>query len=60
MKKKTDLPFIFGAGAQFIVSKKNIVKRPKNFYYKIIEILQYDINPIEGFVIERFHKMIFD
>ena len=59
-EKKTDLPFIFGAGAQFIVSKKNIVKRPKNFYYKIIEILQYDINPIEGFVIERFHKMIFD
>jgi hypothetical protein len=57
-EKKTDLPFIFGAGAQFIVSKKNILKRPKSFYHKIIEILQYDVNPIEGFVIERFHNII--
>jgi hypothetical protein len=58
-EKKTDLPFIFGAGAQFIVSKKSILNRPKEFYSKIVELLQNDINPIEGFVIERFHKIIF-
>jgi hypothetical protein len=52
--------FIFGAGAQFLVSKKSILKRPKSFYSKIVEMLQYHINPIEGFVIERFHKIIFD
>jgi hypothetical protein len=52
--------YTFGAGAQFIVSKKNILKRPKSFYLKIIEILQHDINPIEGFVIERFHKLVFE
>ena len=55
-----NLKFAFGAGAQFIVSKRCILKRPKFFYSKIIEILQNDINPIEGFVIERFHKLIFE
>jgi hypothetical protein len=58
-ERKENMEFIFGAGAQFIVSKKNILKRPKSFYLKIVEILQNDINPIEGFVIERFHKIIF-
>ena len=51
--------FRFGAGAQFIVSKKIIHQRPKEFYKKIVELLEHDINPIEGFVIERFHKLIF-
>ena len=59
-EKKKDLIFKFGAGAQFIVSKKHILKKPKNFYCKIVEILQNDICPIEGFVIERFHKLIFN
>jgi len=59
-ERKEDMNFTFGAGAQFIVSKKNILKRPKEFYLKIIEILQHHINPIEGFVIERFHKIIFE
>ena len=59
-ERKENMEFKFGAGAQFIVSKKNILKRPKSFYLKIIEILQHDINPIEGFVIERFHKLIFE
>ncbi len=54
------MKFKFGAGAQFIVSKKNILQRPKEFYLKIIEMLENDINPIEGFVIERFHKLIFN
>lgn len=59
-ERKTNMDFYFGAGAQFIVSKKNILNKPKEFYLKIVELLQNDINPIEGFVIERFHKLIFD
>lgn len=51
--------FQFGFGGQFIVSKKKILSRPRDFYMKIIKLLDYDINPIEGFVIERFHRLIF-
>lgn len=58
-EEKTYLDFVFGAGAQFIVSRKLILQRPKEFYLKIIKILEKDINPIEGFVIERFHSLIF-
>jgi hypothetical protein len=57
--KKKNMSFRFGAGGQFIVSKNQILKRPKEFYLKIVEILQYNINPIEGYVIERFHRVIF-
>lgn len=59
-EKKEYMEFKFGAGAQFIVSKKCILNKPKVFYSKIVEMLQNDTNPIEGFVIERFHKIIFD
>ena len=55
-----NMSFIFGAGAQFIVSKQKILQRPKEFYLNIVEMLGDDISPIEGFVIERFHKLIFD
>jgi hypothetical protein len=55
-----NMDFQFGAGAQFIVSKKKILQRPKEFYLKIVEMLNKNINPIEGFVIERFHKLIFN
>lgn len=56
---KTNHPFVFGAGAQFIVSKQSILSRPKSFYQNMITLLDYDINPPEGFVIERFWNMIF-
>lgn len=59
-EKKEDMEFQFGCGAQFIVSKKKILQRPKQFYLTIIEMLENNINPIEGFVIERFHKLIFN
>ena len=63
--------FEFGAGAQFIVSKKIIKKKPISFYKKIHNIfkkpikefngIKYTIiNPIEGFVIERLWKYIFE
>jgi hypothetical protein len=58
-ERKEEMAFTFGCGAQFIVSKKNIVKRPKEFYYKIVEMLQHHSGPAEGFVIERFQKLIF-
>ena len=57
-KRKSNL-FKFGAGAQFIVSKKQILKRPKEFYLKIIEMLEKEKDPIEGYIIERFHPLIF-
>ena len=59
-EKKEDMNFEFGEGSQFIVSKKQILKRPKEFYLKIVEMLQNEIKPIEGYVIERFHKLIFN
>ena len=59
-KEKKKMDFIFGSGAQFIVSKKNILKRPREFYLEIVKMLQYSICPQEGYVIERFHKLILD
>lgn len=58
-QRKTEMPFEFGAGAQFIVSRKQIHNRPKEFYMKIIELLQHEIGPRDGYIIERFHKLIF-
>ena len=59
-ERKKSMKFKFGAGAQFIVSKKKILQRPKEFYLKIVEMLENHISPIEGFVIERFHNLIFN
>jgi len=54
-----NLEFKFGVGAQFVVSKKNIIKRDKHFYEKIILLLESSISPIEGYVFERFWGLIF-
>jgi len=51
---------MFGAGSQFVVSKKRILKRPREFYKNIIEILEYSVKPVEGWVIERLHNEIFN
>lgn len=50
---------IFGAGAQFVVSKRLILTRPKEFYENIVKILGYCVDPDEGYHVERFHKYIF-
>ena len=51
--------FPFGAGAQFIVSKENILSHPKSFYEKMIKLLDYDSNPLEGHAIERlWYKLL--
>jgi hypothetical protein len=58
--ERTDkFPFIFGEGGQFIVSKSAVLRRPRKFYMKIVEMLQNETDPIEGYVIERFHPLIF-
>jgi hypothetical protein len=57
---KPELKFLFGPGGQFIVHKLEILRHPKEFYLKIIKLLEYHKNPIEGFVIERFHPIIFN
>jgi hypothetical protein len=58
-EKKTNLDIMFGAGAQFMVSRELIMRRPKEFYQKIVDLLGYHSNPVEGHVIERFHRLIF-
>jgi len=50
---------IFGAGAQFIISKQSILKHTKEFYKNIVNMLGYTTDPPEGHDIERFHKYIF-
>jgi hypothetical protein len=57
-ERKEHMKFTFGAGAQFIVSKKKILQRPKEFYLNIVEMLDKSIKPIEAYVIERFHGLI--
>jgi hypothetical protein len=58
--KDTDTECIFGAGAQFVVSKQNVLQNPIEFYKNIVQMLEYDICPLEGYNIERFHKYIFN
>jgi hypothetical protein len=53
------MPFEFGAGAQFAVTRERIHRRPREFYLKIVKMLEGSVNPIEGFVIERFHGLVF-
>ena len=51
---------IFGHGAQFAVSKRAILRRPREFYENIVRMLEYHVNPLEGYDVERLHKLIFD
>lgn len=54
-----NISFHYGVGAQFIVSKERIREKPKEFYLKLIKILDYTNSPIEGYVLERLHGYIF-
>lgn len=49
----------FGAGAQFIVDKKSILKHDISFYEKTISYLN-NINPSEAYVLERIWGIIFN
>lgn len=57
--KEEPAQITFGAGGQFIASKKLIHSRPKEHYYNIYKTLDYHLMPIEGYVIERFTKLLF-
>jgi hypothetical protein len=59
-KIEDDLKFIYGAGAQFIVSKEAILKHPKSYYEKLYKILEFAYDPIDGHNIEKFHYNIFN
>jgi hypothetical protein len=54
-----DLIYTFGAGAQFIVSRQRIHRYPRYFYKAILQMLEGCVCPIEGYIIERFHPLIF-
>jgi len=58
-KRLTDKKFTFAIGAQFVVSKARILSRSRAFYQNIVHLLDHHIHPIEGYAIERFHRLIF-
>lgn len=47
-------------GGQFIVHKENILYRPKAFYNFMYQILAYEKDPIEGYILERLWPYIFN
>jgi len=51
--------FIYGSGAQFIVSKERILSRPKSFYSNIMKHLETHINPTSVYCYERMWQYIF-
>lgn len=57
---KTEHPFQFGPGAQCIVSRDAIRRRPKSFYETILAMLGTSVHPPEGYAMERFWWMIFN
>lgn len=52
-----NIPFV--AGALFAVSQRAIVSRPKQYYEELVDFLLLSKDPIEGYIIERFHYPIF-
>jgi len=51
--------FIYGAGAQFIVSKERILSRPKSFYCNIMKHLETSIDPPSVYCYVRIWQHIF-
>ncbi len=51
--------WVFGAGAQFIVSKRLILSRERSVYERIVQILETHADPVEGYCIERLHPIVF-
>lgn len=50
---------IFHPGAIFAVPATIIRKRPRAFYFLLMDRLAYDINPVEGYCLERLWRYIF-
>jgi hypothetical protein len=51
--------YTYSSGAIFIVSKKTILKHPKEFYENIYKTLQ-DIHPSAGYGLEKLWRIIFE
>jgi hypothetical protein len=51
--------FVCNSAGQFGVSKEVILKNSKALYEKALLTLSYDVNPIEGFCMERLWATIF-
>ena len=47
-------------GAQFIVSKNNILHRPLSFYRFLLQFVSDESNPIEAYILERLWPYIFN
>lgn len=60
IKSNRNTKLKFYPGAQFLVDKKTILNRPKEFYQFLIKFLSYEIDPIEGYIVERLWPYIFD
>lgn len=58
LEPKTRLKIFYGG--QFIVHKNNILNRPKDFYIFLIKFLSYEVDPIEGYILERLWPYILD
>lgn len=54
-----NIKITFGAGAQFIVKKENIIRYSKEFYKNILSMLDYSHEPVEAWAIERLWNIIF-
>jgi hypothetical protein len=51
--------FLFGAGAQFIVSKEIVHLRPLNFYENLIKLTDYSDRASGAWTLERLWSLIF-
>lgn len=51
--------FRFGAGSQFVVSRERVLRRPKEFYQRILDMLENESLPRLPWVFERFTRLIF-
>ena len=49
----------YGTGAQFMVSKEAILSHPKELYQSIVDMLSKSNSPVEGYIMERFHGLLF-
>ena len=58
-KDCNDFTFIFGAGAQFVVSKKSILRNSKEVYINALNTVKDSICPIEAYCLERLWPVIF-
>lgn len=58
-KNVESLAIRFSPGALFSVTREAIRRHPREYYEKLIKMVDYDINPIEGFCFERLWGEIF-